>query len=180
MTVLLLLLLGCGSEPQPVQSTPVKPVVELGGDQPQTPVTWATLEGLLPMGEPGFPPALAGLELGQPEANARAVLDKARNPKLILPEDQELDDATVTSARLLDFEAVGVTLILRGGKLDQVDLSLPAEESIFAATQSWGKPDDQVVGNSTVPQPVWVHEGLQAKLIQTKDGPAILKYSKVE
>ena len=180
MSALLLLLLGCGSTPETVSSVPTEPVVELGGERPQSDITWETLKGLLAEGEPSFPAALPGLAIGLPEVEARAILDGARDKKLLVPPDQTLDDLSVTSARLQAYPDVGVTLIFKGGEVFEVDLSLPADEAVFAATTAWGKPDQQTIGKKgTIPQPTWVHEGLEVRLIET-DGPAILKYSRME
>lgn len=175
----LMLLVGCGSKPEPMTSVPTEPVVELGGEGPQSDITWETLKGMLPDGEPAFPAALPGMDIGVPEAQARKILDAARDKNLMVPPDQSLDELSVTSARLQAYPDVGVTLIFKEGEVFEVDLSLPAEEAVFAATKAWGKPDEQTIGDETIPQPTWVHEDLKVRLIET-DGPAILKYSRVE
>ncbi len=174
------IILGCGGSSGPVVSEPTEPTVELGGGGAQTPVRWQAMDGLLPEHGPAFPTALRGLELGQPEARAREVLERAAHPDLPRPPERTLEGTTVVSATLADFPEVGVSLLISGGALQQVDLSLPAAEAPVALSRAWGPAHREEPGNAVVPQPVWEGGGLRATLVVTADGPAILKYTRAE
>ena len=73
-----------------------------------------------------------------------------------------------------------MSLLLRGGVLAELDLSLPADEALFAVTTAWGQPQESVTQDVVVPQPVWLTPTHRITLISTADGPAILKFVRRE
>ncbi len=173
----LMTLLACA--PEPLVSTPSEPTVELDTKREET-VTWKTLEGLLTKEKATFPTVVSGLKLGQPEADARAVLEAAKHTKLLAPPEKDFDNLTVVSALLQDYPAVGVTLMLRDGLLAEVDVSLPKEEALFALNESWGAADLSEIGAASIPVPVWVGAPMRARLLPTDKPQSILKYSTEE
>lgn len=176
-TVITLLWACATAPPEAVRSQPIPPTVDLAKPAPS--ITWATIDGLFAKGSPAVPEALGGLALGQPEAEARAILARIKHPKLIAPDDRVHEGTTVVGARLEAFPEVGVSLLIRDGVLAELDLSVPAEESLFALTSAWGQPQESVTEGVEVPQPVWLTPTLRIALIAT-DGPSILKFARRE
>lgn len=177
MALILALLFACQTEPATLVSEPATPTVDLAAEEEADTVTWSTLPGLLPEGEPAFPAVLAGLRIGQPEAEARAVLERVRHKKLRAPPDQVIESTLVLAGRLEAFPTVGVTLLVEPEGLSAVDLAVPRNEALFMATQAWGQPDTTKPVPSGVPQPQWVHEGLVVTLIEIDEDQAILKFA---
>lgn len=178
-----MLLVACGGTAQgPVSSTPTAPTAELE-PEPAPEVTWSGLVGLVPRGEVAFPESLQGLSLGMPGAEARAVLDRARDPDLPLHAETRAP-FRVVGAGLAGFPEVGATLIMDADTevLLEVDLSLPADQALFVLTESWGEPTSvdmkDLAGAGSVA--VWSSAELAVTLYPAEKGAsAVVKYRTV-
>jgi hypothetical protein len=104
-------------------------------------VVVSELEGLLPRRAAALPDPLAELTPGMAEAEARAVLDRARVPNARVLE-RKGERSAAFAAALAAAPAVMVTVITSGaGRVLEVDVTLPGEAAVPLVTTAWGEPD---------------------------------------
>ena len=168
-------LLACGSpDPETLSSAHTEPTVALNPDEEV--ITWSSLEGILKKGDVAFPPVLSGLELGQTEAEARAVLTRATHKKFPLPDEVTVDDILAVAAILEGYHEAAATLLIRDGVLVQVDVSLPPKDATFLAEMAWGAPHGLIQGKNPVPDATWTNGDLSVRLM-LRQRRANLKYT---
>lgn len=174
-------MLACGAEPGPIKSERTEPTVSLApeaeGQVEQ--VVWTDLGTRFPQPGPAMPTALAALVPGQGGAEARDVLQAAKQPGVRIVA-QPIDDHLVAQTLLAGDEGLGVTLILDadGASLQQVDLALPTTEAEAALSGRWGPPTETVF-DKEIRVYRWRRDGAPwvAELREVGDGKSVLKYS---
>ncbi len=169
--------LGCGSgDTAPLRSVPVEPTVSY--DFGET-VKWVGMQRLLAKGVPGFPVPVSELALGMPGPAAVAVLDSARDPRLVRPATQEIKGRRVVGGSLVEYPEVGVTLIIdtESDSLHEVDISLPTDQALYLFTEAWGEPamhTDSRLG----PTAVWLNPalGMRIEMVHAEQRLSLAKF----
>lgn len=174
-------LLGCETPVAELTSEPVEPTLDLKPEPDPEPVKWTELPNFFPKGEVAIPPVLAGFSLGMAGADARKAMDGVCDPDMTRPRDREVGEVTAVGCRLEGWERIGLTLLLKGDTLWQLDLNLPLDGAYYALPEAWGEPiDQQILATVSTPAPVWRSGELQASLTKVDDDNGVLKYAAVE
>ncbi len=170
-----LFLVGCGSpDPETLTSSHTEPSVEM--DAVAEAITWSSMEGILQKGDVAYPPILDGLEIGQPEAEARAVLTRAAHKKFPRPDEVTVRGVLAVAVVLDGYHEAAATLLIQDGVLREVDVSMPAKDATFLAEIAWGAPHALVPTTQPLPDPTWTHGELTVRLM-ARGERANLKYS---
>jgi hypothetical protein len=151
--------IGCGSGSGELRSKPTEPTVDLRAPRGGGAVVWTNLAALFPAEGPGLPAPLASLAPGMGGEEAAAVLEAARAPGVEITRE-EIGGHVVMHSVLRDWTDVGVSLVLEPGadRLQQVNLTVPADDALVALGDRWGAPE---VASGAEGRPVyrWRREG---------------------
>ncbi len=160
MSVLLVLLLGCGSEPKPLTSTPVPPTEDLQGTLPQQ-TAWSDLEGFFP-NRPGLPLATQGLSLGMDLAAAEKRLDELALGRSIA---KDIDGQMVVTATLKQPPEVAVAIVSDVDQkvVQELQYTVPADQAERALIEQWGIPGGFTLEDE--PSYFWVDEQVQIEWV---------------
>ena len=172
-TLALVLLLGCGLTPS--QSTHIEPTVNLSEGEETEEVVFVDLDGLLVSGIVSLPTPLLSLEFGDSEERVRmlhAELHAAPKPSA----DYRLKGRRVIGGELLGFDRVRYTFLIKDGKLESVDLAMPAAAAQQVFVTAWGEPASIGVDDAGNPLAHWNGEGLVVRLTEV-DGTALVKFA---
>lgn len=176
---LILALTACGDGSSgAATSVPVQPTIDLSNPEASG-LKWVDLEGFVGTDAPGVPDMVQPLALGMSEAETRRTLDSLRDTRLPMPKVVQLDGYRVISAPLAASEQVGVSAIVdvSADKLDQIDVSVPSDQALFALTQAWGPPTMET-HPELGPVAVWTNPAtkVRVELSQAPDeGRSVLK-----
>ena len=175
LTMLVGFMVGCG-ESGPPASVPTEPTVEF---EPKPPDEPQRLVGFFSAGRIALPAALGSMALGMAEADARAELERLRDPRFKNPDEQTIGTYRIVGGTLRGWDVVGLTLIFetQTSTLDQIDLSLPEGQALSALVQAYGEHTAEKTDAQGGKVFVWkdTEAQLQLELSEATEGRSICK-----
>ena len=153
----------------------MEPTLDLHEGEETEQVVFVDLQGLLVPEIVSLPAPLLSLEFGDTEERVRmlhAEVHEAPKPSA----DYRLKGRRIIGGALFGFDRVRYTFILREGRLESIDLAMPAAAAQQVFVTAWGPPDEVSVDDEGNPLAHWRGEGLVVRLTEV-DGTSLVKFS---